>query len=57
VIDLGHSCGSVRRAGRDIAGEDRVVTRPGSPVVVDELSRRRVPNELWALWMNGAVGD
>jgi hypothetical protein len=24
---------------------------------VDELSRRLVPDELWALWMNWAVGD
>jgi len=25
--------------------------RPGSPLVVDELSGRLVPNELWALWI------
>jgi hypothetical protein len=31
--------------GHGIAGQRRVVMRPGSPVVVDELSRRLVPTE------------
>jgi hypothetical protein len=34
-----------------------VVMRSWSPVVVDELSRRLVPDELWAFWMDWAVGD